>query len=194
MERFFLNISKLINKFSSFLWSFSFLKLGPKSTLCYPFSAVNAKNISVGRNTYIRSRAWFVVQPDDKMSNEEILSIGSNTYIGRNAHIVAVKSVQIADDVLFADNVFVTDSYHGFEQADIPIKNQKVKFKSEVFIGEQSWVGENVCVIASKIGKHCIVGANSVVTSDIPDYSIAVGSPARVIKKYNFETQNWEIV
>lgn len=193
MERFFLNITKLINKFSSVLWSFSFLKFGPKSTLCYPFSAVNTKYISVGKNTYIRSRAWFVVQPENKIS-EDILSIGSNTYIGRNAHIVAVKSVQIADDVLFADNVFVTDSYHGFEQPNIPIKNQKVKFKSEVFIGAQSWIGENVCVIASKIGKHCVIGANSVVTSDIPDYSMAVGSPARVIKKYNFETQNWEVV
>lgn len=59
-------------------------------------------------------------------------------------------------------------------------------------IGEGSWLGENVCVIGASVGKHCTIGANAVVTKDIPDYSVAVGIPAKVIKQYNFKTQRWE--
>jgi acetyltransferase-like isoleucine patch superfamily enzyme len=53
-------------------------------------------------------------------------------------------------------------------------------------------LGENVCILSASVGKHCVIGANSVVTHDIPDYSVVVGAPARVIKKYNFDTQRWE--
>ena len=65
-------------------------------------------------------------------------------------------------------------------------------FKNNVVVGESTWLGENVCVIGASVGKHSIVGANSVVTSDIPDYSIAVGAPAKVIKQYNHQTNQRE--
>ena len=60
-----------------------------------------------------------------------------------------------------------------------------------VEIGERSWLGENVCVLGAIIGKHCVIGANSVVTHDIPDYSVAVGAPAKVIRKYDFSSKEW---
>ena len=63
---------------------------------------------------------------------------------------------------------------------------------SEVTIGEDSWIGENVCICGASIGKHCVIGANSVVTKDIPDYCVAAGIPAKVIKKYNFEKNSWD--
>ena len=65
----------------------------------------------------------------------------------------------------------------------MPIKDQTIEFKGEVIIGENSWIGENVSIVGAKIGKHCVIGANSFVNKDIPDYSIAVGTPAKVIKK-----------
>ena len=64
----------------------------------------------------------------------------------------------------------------------------------DVVIGEGSWLGEHVCVIGASIGKNCVIGANSVVTHDVPDYSIAVGVPAKVIKRYNFNSKQWEKV
>ena len=64
--------------------------------------------------------------------------------------------------------------------------------KHDVEIGEGSWLGENVCVLGAIIGRHCVIGANSVVTKDIPDYSIAVGAPAKVIKRYDFTTNSWQ--
>ena len=83
---------------------------------------------------------------------------------------------------------------HQYDNPNVPIILQPIKQISPVRIGEGSWLGENVCVIGANIGKHCVIGANSVVTHDIPDYSIAVGVPAKVIKKYNFETKVWEKV
>lgn len=63
---------------------------------------------------------------------------------------------------------------------------------SKVIIGEGSWLGTNVVVVGKvRIGKHCVIGANSVVTKDIPDYSVAVGIPAKVIKKYDFANEEW---
>jgi acetyltransferase-like isoleucine patch superfamily enzyme len=64
-----------------------------------------------------------------------------------------------------------------------------------VFIGRHTWLGQNVVVLPGvAIGQHCIIGANSVVNSSIPDYSVAVGAPARVIKRYNRDTNQWERV
>ena len=80
---------------------------------------------------------------------------------------------------------------HGYEDITKPIKKQPIIQKKEVIVGDNSWIGENVCIIGAKVGKHCIVGANSVVTRDVPDYSVVVGSPARIIKRYDFEKQEW---
>ena len=64
----------------------------------------------------------------------------------------------------------------------------------EVEIGEGSWIGEGVCVIGAKIGRHCVVGANAVVTKDIPDNTVAVGVPAKVIKKWDEESKTWKSI
>ena len=76
---------------------------------------------------------------------------------------------------------------HGYENTKIPVKHQPLKQLKEVTIGEGSWIGENVCIIGASVGKNSVVGANSVVTNDIPPFSVAVGSPARVIKEYRGE-------
>ena len=78
---------------------------------------------------------------------------------------------------------FVSPICH-YEDIETPIIEQSIGSKGNVIIGEGSWLGNNVAVISCKIGKHCVIGANSVVTHDIPDYSVAVGCPARVIKRY----------
>ena len=66
-----------------------------------------------------------------------------------------------------------------------------MKQLNEVLIGEGSWIGENVCIIGASVGKNSIVGANSVVTNNIPDYCVAVRAPARVIKRYDNKDNQW---
>ena len=95
---------------------------------------------------------------------------------------------------MIGDNVYIADNYHIFDRIDLPYKDQGIGFKSQVVVGDGTWVGENVCIISSKIGKQCIVGANSLVIDDVPDYTMVVGSPARIIKKFNHRSKIWQRV
>ena len=73
----------------------------------------------------------------------------------------------------------------------MPVKLSPIKQLRTITIGDGTWIGRNSIVIGCSIGKHCVIGANSVVKHDIPDYCVAAGIPARIIKRYDFETQAW---
>jgi acetyltransferase-like isoleucine patch superfamily enzyme len=86
--------------------------------------------------------------------------------------------------------VYITDQNHGYEDITRPI-SQQTQPERAVVIGDGSWLGYGAVVLPGvTIGKHCVIGANSVVTSDIPDFSVAVGVPARVIRRYD-ATAGW---
>jgi len=95
---------------------------------------------------------------------------------------------------MLAQNIIISGLNHGYEDVTTPPRIQKVVTK-QITIDDDVWIGAN-CVITAgvTIGKHAVIGAGSVVTKDIPQFSVAVGNPARVIKKYNFETSSWEKV
>ena len=184
---------KIRDKIFTLLYRFSFKELAPRSTLSMPFSVEGARNIAIKKNVFIKPNAWFLaLNHSNSTSKNPKISIDEGTYIGRNAHIVSLKSIRIGKNVLMGDNVYIADNFHRFNRVDIPYKSQGVGFKAEVEIGDGTWLGENVCVISSKIGKQCIIGANSLVINDLPDYCMAVGSPARIIKKYSHTTKSWE--
>lgn len=180
------------DKVFTLLYRISFNKLASKSTLAMPFSVEGARFISIDKGVYVKPNAWFLaIKDSDYLSSDPKITIGKKTYIGRGAHIVALKSIRIEQSVLMGDNVYIADNFHKFDKVDVPYKDQGVGFKSEVIIGEGTWLGENVCVISAKIGKQCIVGANSVVLHDIPDYSMVVGAPAKIIKTYDKQSKKW---
>lgn len=150
-------------------------------------------NVIIGNNTCLNYKSWIEA---NALTGERdiILKIGNGCIIGNYNEIYATKCIILEDDVLTADRVYITDNLHGYSNIELPIKSQPIKQISTVVIGEGSWLGVGVCVIGAKIGKHCVIGANSVVTHDIPDYCVAVGSPAKVIKRYNNKTKVWERV
>jgi len=128
--------------------------------------------------------------------NDPKLQIGHNCQFNDYVHIGCIDSVSIGNEVLIASKVFITDHNHGDLQsvADFLLapKNRKLASKP-VVIEDRVWLGEGVMVLSGvKIGKGSVVGAASVVTKDIPAYSIAVGSPARVVKMLNIEKGIWE--
>ena len=193
MEQIHNTYRRLRDKIFTFLYRFSFKELASKSTLSMPFCVEGAKYIAIKKDVFIKSNAWLLaLNYSDSTSKVTKLSIDEGTYIGRNAHIVSLKSIRIGKNVLMGDNIYIADNFHRFNRVDIPYKSQGVGFKAEVEIGDGTWLGENVCVISSKIGKQCIIGANSLVINDLPDYCMAVGSPARIIKKYSHTTKSWE--
>ncbi|WP_152530867.1 DapH/DapD/GlmU-related protein [Sediminibacterium sp. C3] len=145
------------------------------------------KGMYFGDYVRINSGGWLQVH-----DNNGVLKIGSSSTIGHFSHIYAYREIIIGESVLIADKVYISDCLHGYTNVQVPIMLQDLKAIQKVYIGDNSWLGENVVVLGSRIGRHCIIGSNSVVTKDIPDYSIAVGIPARVIKRYNLELQIWE--
>jgi acetyltransferase-like isoleucine patch superfamily enzyme len=120
-----------------------------------------------------------------------LLKIGARTMIGHHAHIVATKRVEFGESVLTADGIFVADNRHRFEDPGVPVRDQGLVQLAEVTIGDGSWLGENVCILGASVGRHCVIAANSVVTRDIPDFCVAAGAPARVVKRYCEERCGW---
>lgn len=172
------------------LFSSKFKYFGNGVSIVSPEDIQGEEYIELKDNVIINSMPWLLALKID--DNKPILTINEGVNIGRFAHIVSVRNVLIEKNVLIADKVYISDNIHEYENIDIPIKEQAVKFKGEVIIGENSWIGENVSIIGVSIGKHCIIGSNAVVTKNIPDYSVVVGIPARVIKRYDFQTNKWK--
>jgi acetyltransferase-like isoleucine patch superfamily enzyme len=132
-------------------------------------------------------------------NQEKTLFIGENFQMNDYVHITATEKVIIGKNVLLASKIYISDTSHGSYAGDendsspdsIPMERKMVS--KQVIIEDNVWLGEFVSVLPGvTIGKGCIVGANSVVAKSLPPYVIAVGSPAKAIKKYNFQSQRWE--
>jgi len=118
------------------------------------------------------------------------VTIGDRTKIGLSNTIIG--PVIIGNDIRLAQNITLSGLNHNYEDVSRPIHIQGVS-TSPITIEDSTWIGANVVVLAGvTIGKHCVIAAGSIVTKDIPSYSVAVGNPARVLKKYNHETKVWE--
>ncbi|WP_317127892.1 acyltransferase [Mucilaginibacter gilvus] len=115
-------------------------------------------------------------------------------HVGVGISNIIIGPVTLGNYVMMAQNIVLSGLNHGYEDITLPPRVQKVITK-QITIMDNVWIGANSVITAGvTIGKHAVIGAGSVVTKDIPEYSVAVGNPARVIKRYNFETGTWEKV
>ena len=163
--------------------------IGMGSKLISPILS-GSKRIFIGKNVYIRQSTWLAAVPvtgDEKCS----LTIGDGTYVGNFCHFYASSKIEIGRKVLFADKVYLSDNLHGYKNIEMAVIDQPVEQTAPVIIGDGAWIGEHACVIGASVGKNSVVGANAVVTKNIPDYCVAVGAPAVIIKRYNFELKDW---
>ncbi|MHB1177147.1 MAG: acyltransferase [Daejeonella sp.] len=116
--------------------------------------------------------------------------IGTRTLIGVGNVIIG--PVTIGDNVILAQNVVLSGLNHGYENIDIAPADQKITTK-QIIISDQVWIGANSVITAGiTIGKHAVIGAGSIVTKDVPEFVVVAGNPARIIKKYNYDTKIWE--
>ncbi|WP_392339789.1 sugar O-acetyltransferase [Moritella marina] len=107
------------------------------------------------------------------------IEIGSDFYANHNLTIIDVCKVTIGNNVLFGPHVMISTGTHPLD----PIERQKTEYGSAITIGNDVWVGGNVSILPGvTIGDNCVIGAGSVVTRDIPNNSVAVGNPCRVMK------------
>ena len=110
------------------------------------------------------------------------------------SHIGCLNKIVIGDNVMLGSRVLIEDHSHGTaDDIDIPVAKRTLHSKGPIIIEDNVWIGEKVTICPGvHIGDGAIIGANSVVTHDIPDYCVAVGSPAKVVKSYNFQKKCWE--
>jgi carbonic anhydrase/acetyltransferase-like protein (isoleucine patch superfamily) len=184
-------LTKIINKLKYFYYQIKFNQFGYGSSLRSPLTINCPKNISIGKSTAIGYKAWLAAMPLTNGKNCT-LSIGNNCSIGNFNHIYATQKIIIEDYVLTADKVYISDNMHGYEDVNTPVNLQPVVQKSTVIIGRGTWIGENVCIMGCTIGKQCVIGANAVVTKNVPDYCVAAGNPVKIIKRFCFDTNSWK--
>ena len=161
-----------------------------------PFDIRHKKNIQIGDFLTTGYGCRFEVH-QIKMTNKKVLIFGKNIEINDYVHISAGERVFIGDNVLIASKVFISDINHGNYKGnnqDSPLStpNSRELSTNPITIKDNVWIGEGVCIMPGvTIGIGCVIGALSVVTKNIPDYSVAVGSPARIVKQYDFESKRW---
>lgn len=184
---------KLRNRLSSclqgLLYPLFFSRFERGARILRPLRIAGSHNIAIGAKVFINNGAW--LEAIHSFDTTPVLTIKARTYIGNHAHIIATQSIVIEENALIADRVYIADYVHGFRDPATPIRDQPLEARSPVRIGAGAWIGENAVLIGCRIGRQSVIGANSVVTSDIPDYCVAVGAPARVIRRYDPDTDQW---
>lgn len=162
-----------------------FRSFGAGSAICFPVVALfGERYITVGTGTiigpYVSLSAG--VSPAHDLGDRTVVTIGDGCSIGKGTGIVGHEDIEIGDNVFTGHNVYITDANHGYEDPDTPIGRQFAEPRP-VRVGAGSWLGHGTIVLPGAcIGRHVVVGAGSVVTGELPDFSVAVGNPARVIR------------
>jgi lipopolysaccharide O-acetyltransferase len=161
-------------------WRRRFARFGDGSLLYRPDWIYRADLMAIGRNVWIGPHVWLEIGGEGCSSTEPVLLIGDGASFRHHVTVSAHESILIEDDVLIAAWTSIYDSDHTLGPSGNPMWYPHRT--NPVRVGKGTWIGERVSVLrGADIGCHCVIGANSVVRGSIPDYSVAVGVPARVV-------------
>ncbi len=157
-------------------------------------SRVGALYTSLGDDVILGSNVWLNIMAEPGESPPRLI-IGSGTKIGRRCTLSVKNCIELEADVLLAPQVLIMDHNHEYSDPELPIHAQGINQGGRIKIGRNSWLGYNSVIFCSQgdltLGRNCVVGANSVVTRSFPDFSVLVGSPARLVKTYDSSMGQW---
>jgi acetyltransferase-like isoleucine patch superfamily enzyme len=137
--------------------------------------------LEVGAHTLLEPHVWITAAGD------ACVRIGSGSFLNIGVMVAAVELVEIGDHVMLANGCFVSDGSHRFGDPHRPVPWQGFTTKGPTRIGDNVWCGTNVAITTGvTVGERCVIGANSVVTHDLPPFSIAAGAPARVLRQVQY--------
>jgi acetyltransferase-like isoleucine patch superfamily enzyme len=138
--------------------------------------------LEIGAHTLLEPHVWLTAPGSAR------IRIGSGTFLNIGVMVASLDLVEIGDHCMLANGCFVTDSSHRYDDPDRPVPWQGFTSKGPTRIESNVWLGANVVVTSGvTIGERCVIGANSVVTTDIPPFSVAAGAPARVLREIRYE-------
>lgn len=186
-------MKNLIKNFFSAIYCLLYkIKSGKGNKISVPFKVVNSKigSIILGNNVELSSNTNLML-----VNQGAVLIFDNHIRVAHDVQICCAFNVHIKSNVNIGPYVYIADHNHKYENPDIPILDQEIDRENRlsVIIDEGTWIGTKVTIAGNvRIVKHCVVGANSVVVKDIPDYCVAAGVPAKIIKFYNTKTRQWE--
>ncbi|HEY8764289.1 MAG TPA: acyltransferase [Solirubrobacteraceae bacterium] len=143
--------------------------------------ALREGRLQVGEQTLFEPGVWITAPGAARVR------IGSGTFLNQGVMVTSLALVEIGDHCMFANGCFISDAAHRFDDPDQPVPWQGFRSKGPTRIGDNVWCGAHVVITSGvTIGERSVIGANSVVTRDIPPFSIAAGSPAKVLRKIEY--------
>lgn len=175
-------------------WRPRFGSMGSGSVIFKPLLILGGRRIFFGKRVRIRELARVEVIHRPYLGWDAALQIGSNVNIEQGVHIICQCNIVIEDNVSITPYCSIVDTFHPYDPPNVGIKigERLPGERTFVHIGAGSFIGTKSVILPNvRIGKACVIGAGSVVVSDIPDYAVAVGSPARVIKIFDPSERQW---
>ncbi len=187
--------SFIYSQASRLLFKFRFGRFGKGSLILQPCMLVNPSCIEIDGSFFMREFGRLeAIRSDGLRCYSPKILIGRNTHIEQFFHVSACERIEIGEQVLIGSRVYITDHNHTFADPSRSVQEQGITPGGPVVIGRNSWLGEGSVILPGvTIGEHAIIGANAVVTRDVPAFSVAAGNPAKVIKRYNWERKEWEL-
>lgn len=185
--------NKITRVYQYIAYSRRFGNFGINSLLYSPLQISGMKYANIGCNTIIRNNARIecIVSWDGQVFSPE-LEIGDNTSFEQDLHLICANHVKIGSDCVFSARVFISDLNHEYSDITKSVMRQPLVVK-DIEIEDGCFVGYGVCILPGvHLGKHCVVGANTVVTKSYPDYSVIAGNPAVCIKRFDCESKEWK--
>lgn len=171
-----------------------FARIGETTVLGWPRLLEGPSYISIGSRCLVRDGAWLGVFPDHPAASKSppSLEIEDDVYVGFYACITSIGQVIIKQGSVISDYFYASDHTHGCDPRLGSSRFQPLASKGPVIIGENCLVGYRVSILpGTTLGKHCVIGAHSVVTRSFPPYSMIVGAPAKCIKVFDFKLGDW---
>jgi acetyltransferase-like isoleucine patch superfamily enzyme len=181
----------LCAKLFEFFYKSKFSHFGRRTRIVRPVAIEGPENIYLADDVYVATHSCLAARPISSSQDCQLI-IEDGCRIGRFNHIYATQQVILRKKVLTANGVYISDNAHDYRDTQVAILDQPVLQNGPVEIGEGSWLGHNACILGVRIGRHCVVGANAVVTRDVPDFSVVVGVPAIIIKRFDINSGVWK--
>jgi acetyltransferase-like isoleucine patch superfamily enzyme len=171
------------NKLFSLLAAGSFDSFGARSVVQLPVRLQGEERMAIGNGVFVGAGCWLQVLEGE--SDGVALRLEDDVAIAGYCVLSAAKSIRLGRHVSLARNVYIADHSHAYDDPERPMSEQGVTQVEPVVVEDGAWLGENVVVLPGvRIGRGSVVAANSVVAKDVPDFSLAIGSPARVVRRF----------
>lgn len=174
-------LRRIRDKVFSVAVSHAFARFGSRSVVQLPTRIEGEERIAIGAGVFVGAGSWLRTEPGKGVA----LTLEDDVSVAGSCTLSAAESLVICRGALLARCVYIADHAHAYDDPNHAVADQGISNIAPVLIGPGAWLGEHVVVMPGvTIGAGAVVGANSVVTHDVPDHSVAVGSPARVVRRF----------